>query len=166
MFCKKNNEREQGRNQIFFRAGGGWFVELGHFDKHFVKNTKKRVPQGNILKPFLLDTPKTIFSTENLTQRWTQSGSFFSKSGYFFRFLKRVEEVFPPPFCTPIIVAEYPSVSLDMPKYSWKCLNKLFWLCQGAIYAWSSDMFDILLKMSWILNKSKFRICRIMRTYA
>ena len=24
--------------------GGGGFVELGHFDKHFVKNTRKKRP--------------------------------------------------------------------------------------------------------------------------
>ena len=37
------------------------FVELGHFDKHFVKNTKKEAPQRNILEIFLLDTLKTTF---------------------------------------------------------------------------------------------------------
>ena len=31
----------------------GSFVEIGHFDKHFVKNTKK-TPQGNILEFYLI----------------------------------------------------------------------------------------------------------------
>ena len=48
--------------------GSRGFVELGHFDKHFIKSTKE-APQGNILEFFLLDTLKTIFSMENLTQR-------------------------------------------------------------------------------------------------
>ena len=44
---------------IFQDRGG--FVELGHFDKHFVKNARKKRPQGNILVFFLLDTLKTTF---------------------------------------------------------------------------------------------------------
>ena len=34
-----------------------------------------------------------------------------------------------------------------MPKYLWKCLNKLFWLCQESKYARSSYKLDRLLKM-------------------
>ena len=34
--------------ETFQASGGGGFVELGHFDKHFVKNTRKRGPAGNI----------------------------------------------------------------------------------------------------------------------
>ena len=45
------------------------FMELRHFDKHFVKNKKKKAPQGKISKFFLLDTLKTTFWIENLTQR-------------------------------------------------------------------------------------------------
>ena len=33
----------------------GWFVELRHFDKHFVKTQEKEALQGNILKVFLLE---------------------------------------------------------------------------------------------------------------
>ena len=29
--------------------GRGGFAELGHFDKHFVKNTKKRPPKGKFV---------------------------------------------------------------------------------------------------------------------
>ena len=42
-------------NQKFFRAGEGRFVKLGHFDKHFVKNTGKRDPREK------LDTSQTAF---------------------------------------------------------------------------------------------------------
>ena len=50
------------------------------------------------------------------------------------------------------------TISLNMPKYPWKCLKKLFWLCQGSEYAWSSYMFDRLLKVPPILNKRVFWI--------
>ena len=50
---------------------GRWgFVELGHFDEHFVQNTKK-VSQGKILGCFLLFTLKTTFWMENSPQGWT-----------------------------------------------------------------------------------------------
>ena len=139
---------------------GHWsFVELGHFDKHFVKNTRKKGPAWKIWEFFLLDTLKTIFWTENLTQRWMQSGFFFPKWGHFFRFSKRAGEASPLPFsCSSVSVAEYATISQNMPKYAWKCLNKLFWLCQGSESAWSSDMFHRRLKMPRVLNKPGLRI--------
>ena len=41
----------------------GGFVELGHFDKHFAKNTrkKKKLNRKKIWSFFLLDTLKTAF---------------------------------------------------------------------------------------------------------
>lgn len=48
-----------GAQPEMFQGQGG-FVKLGHYD--FVKNSrKKKVPQGKILKVFLLDTLKTTF---------------------------------------------------------------------------------------------------------
>ena len=41
--------------------GRGGFVELGQFDTLFVKNTRKKAPQGKMLELFLLDTLKTTF---------------------------------------------------------------------------------------------------------
>ena len=38
----------QEGNQKFFRIRGWMFVELGHFDKGFVKNTKRRGPAGKL----------------------------------------------------------------------------------------------------------------------
>ena len=49
---KKTRKRKRKKDQ-----------EPGHFDKLFVKNTKKEPMQGNILEFFLLDTLKTAFLT-------------------------------------------------------------------------------------------------------
>ena len=80
--------------------------------------------------------------------------TFFPKWGDFFLFSKKGRGYIPsPPSCAAGSVAEYASISLKMPKYPWKCLNKLFWLCQGSDNGWSSYMFNRLLKMFWVLNK-------------
>ena len=107
--------------------------------------------------------------------------AFLSKSEQFFRFLNRVREAsLLPPSCAPVNVSDYAAISLNMPKYPWKCLNKLFWLCQNSEHAWSSYMFDRILKMPRVLNKpqfwiwhactykgyAQFRICLIMAPYA
>ena len=76
--------------------------------------------------------------------------------------------------------AEYAFLCLNLSKYPWKCLNELLWLCLGSEYAWSSYMFDKLLKMLVVLNKpgiwiwhacvfkgyAGFRICLIMDPYS
>ena len=98
-------------------------VELGHFDKCFVKNT---------MRPFLSKIRKVFFL-----------------SG-----------------CMPVSVAENVSISLTLPKYPWKWLNKLFWLCQSSKYTFSSYMFGRCLKMPPVLNKSGFwRILNMARLY-
>ena len=53
-----------------FLGQGSFCGTRGHFDKHFVKNTRRKVPQGNVLE-FFLDTIKTTFGMENFIQRWT-----------------------------------------------------------------------------------------------
>ena len=116
-FAKKNNNNNNASVQpeIFQGKGGRAFVERGHFDKHFVKNTRKRGPQGNILESFLLDTLKTTFWMKNLIQRWTQSGPSFPKSRHFFGFRKRQGRLHLSPSCPLVNVAEYTSVSLNIP---------------------------------------------------
>ena len=42
-------------------GGGRWIVVVGHFDNISTKAQVKETPHGNILKFFLLDTPKTTF---------------------------------------------------------------------------------------------------------
>ena len=43
-------------------------MELGHIDKLFVKNKRKKAPQGKILELFHLDTLTTTFWMEDSTQ--------------------------------------------------------------------------------------------------
>ena len=62
--------------------------ELGHFQKDFVRHTQKKAPQVKILQSFVLNTLKTTFLMENLTQRCTQSGTLFSKIRTLFIFEK------------------------------------------------------------------------------
>ena len=52
------------------------------------------------------------------------------------------------PSCAPVSVAEYASVTPNIPRYPWKCLKKL---CQGSEYAWSSYMLHGVLKISGVL---------------
>ena len=48
------------RATISFQSWGG-FVELRHFDKHFVKKARKRGPRGKHLGVFFQDNLKTTF---------------------------------------------------------------------------------------------------------
>ena len=135
-----------------------------YIPKNRVLNMPER-PQGNILEFLIVDTLKYTFWMANLTQRWTQSGPFFPKSGYFFWFSKRGKVV-------------HLWVWLNMHQYPWICLNIL--LCQGSEYAGSSYMFDKLLKIPRVLNKpgfwmwhgcicksyAEFQVCLIMTPYA
>ena len=76
-----------GAQPEIFQGRGG-FVDLGHLDKLFVKNTEKGTT-GKNFGAFLLDTLKTTFWMEDSTQGWTQVGPFTPKSGHFFRFSKK-----------------------------------------------------------------------------
>ena len=105
--------------------------------------------------------------------------AYFSKIRSPFLNFKKVSS---PPYaiCAPVSVAEYTFLCLNLSKYPWKCLNELLWLCLGSEYAWSSYMFDKLLKMLVVLNKpgiwiwhacvfkgyAGFRICLIMDPYS
>ena len=79
-----HNIRTGAQSEIF--KGKGGFVELEHFDNHFVKNITKKGPAEKQMEFFLLGNLKTTFSMENLTQRWSQSGHFFPKLEHSFGF--------------------------------------------------------------------------------
>ena len=108
-----------------FSGQEGGFVELEHFDKHFVKkkrkkkkkqNPEKRGLQGNILEFFLLDTLKIVFWIGKLAQKWTQPGPFFPKSGHYFQFSKRLGET------SPLLLIQYTNLPIS------RTIKDLFWL--------------------------------------
>ena len=75
------------QTEIF--QGRGGFVELGHFDKHFIKNTrKKKGPQGKILEFFHLDTVKNYIFDKKFKPKMDTIRAFFSNLGHFFQFSK------------------------------------------------------------------------------
>ena len=55
MFYFQNKAAATGAQPEIFQ-GRKRFVELGHFDKNFVKNTRKKGPTGKSLEFFLLNT--------------------------------------------------------------------------------------------------------------
>ena len=117
----------------------------------------KKLPQGNILEVFLLYTVYYILNGK-FSPKMNTIKVFFPKAENSFRIFKKRQEQ-PPPLhssCAPLRLAKYASVSLNIPKYPWKCFNRLFWLCQHSEYVWSSEMFDWLLKTPWVLNVSEF----------
>ena len=59
-FLIHNFYMSSGAQPEIFQGRAG-FVELGHFNKLFVKTHKKKGLQGKILELFLLDTLKTTF---------------------------------------------------------------------------------------------------------
>ena len=63
--------------------------------------------------------------------------AFFPKLEYFFGW--EASSLFPR--CAPMSVAKYLPISLNILKYLWKCLNKLFWLKKNFMapfYGWGS----------------------------
>ena len=123
-----------------------------------LKTQKKRAPQENILQFFLLDTIITTCWMENLTKDGHNLGLFPQKIRALFSISKKDMRALlhPPPMLGTWTVVKYASISLNISKYPWKSLNKLFWLCQGSEYAWSSYMFDRLFKMRRVLNVLRF----------
>ena len=66
-------------------------MELGHFDKHFVKNIQKK-RQGIILEFFLLDTVKTTFRMKFRLKSW----AFFPKIRTLFLIFKKKKKQWRP----------------------------------------------------------------------
>ena len=122
-------------------------MELGHFDKHFVKNTRKKVPLEKILEFFLLDTLKTTFWMENWTQRWKQSGPFFPKSGHSCRFSK--EGLSLPPSSTPAILTKHLTIT-NSSNHSKKQQKQLpITILQKLVFV-KKALLDIFQAVFWI----------------
>ena len=86
--------------------GRGDFVKLGHFNKHFIKKSRKKAPKGKILEFFLLDVLKVTLWVVNLPKDGQHQGIFFPKSGHFFWFSKKGRGglLLSPPSCAPVII--------------------------------------------------------------
>ena len=167
----------------------GILMSLGHFSKHFVKNTKNWGTSGKHLGAFSPTYSQNYIFSGKFNSKVVTIRAFFSKIKTLFSIFKNGRGDLPsssnfqkwqgraPLF---LRVAEYASVSLNIPKYPWKRLNKLFWLCQSSEYAWSCYIFYMLLKMPRVLNKpgfwiwhgcickgyAEFWICLIIASYA
>ena len=71
-----------GTQQEIFQ-GRGDFVEFGHFDKHFVKNTRKESLTGKTFAFFSLDTLKNYFLSGKNNTKMDTIKTFYPKSGHF-----------------------------------------------------------------------------------
>ena len=74
---------------LFFKTfqGRGGFGVLGHFDKHFVKNFRRKKPRmGKIFEFFPLDSIKTTFWMEILPMDGHYQVLFFQNQGTFYDF--------------------------------------------------------------------------------
>ena len=96
-------------------------VDLGNFDKQFVKNTRKKGPTRKILDLFLLDTLKTIFFNVK-PKDWHRT--ILSKIRSLFSVLKAAGLA--SPLCTLVTrlwvclnVHQYPSICLNMLENAW-----------------------------------------------
>ena len=130
--------------EIFHGRGG--FVELWHFDKPFVKNTRK----GSAEKKFGAFSPtlKTTFSMEDSTQGWTQLGPFIPKSGLFVRFSKMGRGDLPP---SPLVARLI---------YRWSVL-----VFRNLLFMWSSVfcLYSNYHVFSWTYTESSILILEATR---
>ena len=145
-------------------------MELGHFDRHFVKNKSlfyfcfwRSVYQNdlveNILEFFFWDTLQTTFLNEKPNPRVDAIRTILYKISTLFWFSKRAGET----SSFPLIVRLW--VWLDMYQYPWICLNILqnTWInCSRYAKALNTPSHFVyltgFLKMPWILNMPGFWI--------
>ena len=89
------NNNSQGCNQEFFTTGEVSWNEVTLINISFTTHQRKE-PQEKILEFFLLLNLKTVFQMRNLTNRWTKSGHFSTKSGHFFSIFNKGHGRLPP----------------------------------------------------------------------
>ena len=98
-------------------------MKLGHFNKHFVKNTRKMASQGNILEFFSPRYSWNYILNGKFNPKMDTIRIFISKIRTLFSIFKKAGEASPPSStssCALVSVAEYASISLNTPKYPWK----------------------------------------------
>ena len=82
-----------GAQPEIFQGRGG-FVKLGHFDKHFVKNSRKIDPAEKVSEFFSLDTQNYIVNSK-FNLRIDTVMAFFSKIRVLFMIFKKKQGRFP-----------------------------------------------------------------------
>ena len=154
----------QVRYQKFFSAGK---EELGHFDKHFVKNTGKSDPA---VKDFGFFSPRYSSSyilNRKINPKMDTIKVYFSKIRSPFSILKNGKgDLLSPllPIYASVSVAEYASTSLNMAEYPWKCLNELFVRLLKVFWVLNMPWFWIW--HGWVFKDyAEFWICLIMAPY-
>ena len=76
--------------------GRGGFVKLGHFDKHFIKKSRKKSLRGKMFEVFFSQVLlKLYFEWQIQPRDGHNQGFFFQSKGSFFDFQKRAGEVSP-----------------------------------------------------------------------
>ena len=101
---------------------------------------------------FLLDTLKTSFSMEDLTQEWTQLGLFFPKWGHFFRFSNKSRGGLPPPAPPPSCAPE----RYFLVTYIWYILNAELYFLDNF---WISYEANCNLSLFLLLKNVTFNWC-------
>ena len=138
------------RQQQFFRAG----EILWNYGTSINIRQKHKKNKSPARKHFGLFSPRYCYNyilIKNLTLKWTQTGSFFIKIT-FFDFQKRAGRASPLPSCMPVSVAEYVSISLNIPEYPWKLSKPVLtmpglWICVIILHVWQTF---------WIYSKYGF----------
>ena len=89
-FAKRIMPKCRCANRNFSEQGEGWeFVELGHFDKHFVKNTRWRGPAGKHFEVFSLRCSLNCILNEKFNPMMDLMRAFFYQNqGTIFDFQK------------------------------------------------------------------------------
>ena len=96
-------------------------MELEHFISILSKIKEKEALQGNIFGDFSPRYSQNYILNGKFNLMMNTIWVFFPKSRHFFDFQKGKRGL-----PSLVRVAEYVSISLNMPQYPWKCLNKLF----------------------------------------
>ena len=125
------------------------FVELWHFDKHFIKNTSKK----------LHNYTTTFLNQNNSTQRWTQLGSFFSKiNAFFFQFSKKSRGGLP---ASPLLARMWVWINMyQYPQISLKCLHNVLTMsglqiCLVILHVRQAFEDASGSKCVWVLNMTR-----------
>ena len=119
-----------------------------------LKTQEKNAPQGKISELFLLGALKTTFWMEDITQEWTQLGSFFPKSRHFFRFSrKRRGGIRPPrPSCALVKTNLIQFVIFNPRKVPWSWIalyQNSFLISPGCYISWLNATLDDLQTRPW-----------------